>query len=299
VPQPAIAGRRWTKHGKDRLFLTLDGAPLGNVDLTNGTLRPDDTVPVHVLAAAAARHASTTGITLPPFQYRGLPWPDPTPTIKAHDLAANRPGSGVAREARSQRSGVTKAALEWAGRDQLDALGVARDDQIWDAGAKGERVVGKALTAYCSTRPHWHALHSVPVGHNGADIDHVLIGPPGVIVINTKYHPHRHIHVTHEGLYLDKQPVDYATKSRIEADRAQRLIAAATHRTIPVTALIVLAEGALSVESRPSGVTVLHRSALTPWLDKAPHLLDPSMISRVYAAARNRRTWQPPTRRRP
>jgi len=32
-------------------------------------------------------------------------------------------------------------------------------------------------------------LHAVPIGGRGSDIDHVLIGPGGVFVLNTKTHP--------------------------------------------------------------------------------------------------------------
>jgi len=46
--------------------------------------------------------------------------------------------------------------------------------------------------------PRWRVLHSVPLrdarGAVRGDIDHVLIGPPGVVTINTKHHPPRHRH---------------------------------------------------------------------------------------------------------
>ena len=46
------------------------------------------------------------------------------------------------------------------------------------------------LTAHSRLRlrtPRWRVLHSVPV-EGGRDIDHVMIGPPGVVTINSKHH---------------------------------------------------------------------------------------------------------------
>jgi hypothetical protein len=34
--------------------------------------------------------------------------------------------------------------------------------------------------------PRWRCRHSIPVGSNGADIDHLVIGPGGVFTLNTK-----------------------------------------------------------------------------------------------------------------
>lgn len=96
------------------------------------------------------------------------------------DLAGNAPGIGVSYEA--------------ARRLHTDGTGA---DHSWRLGADGEITVAAVLSALTEPSrldrlrrraPAWRVLHSVPVGTGRGDIDHVLIGPPGVVTINTKHH---------------------------------------------------------------------------------------------------------------
>ena len=96
------------------------------------------------------------------------------------DLARNLPGYGLIREAAERRR---------AGESDLS----------WRIGADGEDIVASTLRLLTHPRrpgwgrrrpvepSTWSILHGVKVGSRAvADIDHVLIGPPGLIVINTK-----------------------------------------------------------------------------------------------------------------
>lgn len=57
--------------------------------------------------------------------------------------------------------------------------------QSWRVGAAGERRVAEDLRSRTRADPLWQSLHSVPVGTQGSDIDHVVLGPGGVFTINT------------------------------------------------------------------------------------------------------------------
>lgn len=54
-----------------------------------------------------------------------------------------------------------------------------------DRGAQGEEHVGGLLDAMCEDR--WLVIHDVALGRG--NVDHILIGPPGVFTIETKSHP--------------------------------------------------------------------------------------------------------------
>ena len=98
------------------------------------------------------------------------------------DLARNAPGIGITHEATRRR--------------QTEGAGA---DRSWRVGADGEATVAEILHKLTTPSrldrlrhrpPAWRVLHSVPsgLGTGRGDIDHVLIGPPGVVTINTKHH---------------------------------------------------------------------------------------------------------------
>jgi len=54
-----------------------------------------------------------------------------------------------------------------------------------DRGATGEEQVGGLLDAMCEDR--WLVIHDASLGRG--NVDHILIGPPGIFTIETKSHP--------------------------------------------------------------------------------------------------------------
>ena len=86
-------------------------------------------------------------------------------------------GEGASEQARlaADRASVLERQLEQARRRQ----------RAWEAGAEGERWVAETLRAL---EGHgWRLLHDVRwPGRPRANLDHVLVGPGGVIVLDTK-----------------------------------------------------------------------------------------------------------------
>jgi hypothetical protein len=203
------------------------------------------------------------------------------------DLARNAPGASAsarARELRREHPLLTSAAA---------VLGIRTPAQSFAAGARGERLVGRQLNRW-ATRYGWHVLHAVPVGRRGADIDHVVIGPFGVVTVNTKTTATA-VWVGEYGLTVGGKPVDYLRKSRREASRAGRLLNRATGLEVPVQPAIVFV-GARRVSVRrggPPDVAVLPEPrALRRWLRKQPPALRPAEVEAIYQAARLAATWQ-------
>lgn len=80
------------------------------------------------------------------------------------------------REEAARGAAVDEAALERLRRDQRN----------WAVGAEGERLVAETLRVL--ERHGWTALHDVHwPGRPRANIDHVAIGPGGVVVIDAKH----------------------------------------------------------------------------------------------------------------
>jgi hypothetical protein len=125
----------------------------------------------------------------------------------------------------------------------------------WYTGAVGERRVATILERL---GPEWTVLHSVPVGVDGSDIDHVLIGPPGVYTLNTKHHPGKTAWVAGHGMMIDGQRVPYLRNSAFEARRAAKLLTKASGLTVEAAGVVVLVGvTSLSVPAKPDGGDVV------------------------------------------
>ena len=173
------------------------------------------------------------------------------------------------------------------------ALGIRTTAGSFAMGAKGEREVGRKLNRWAAQHG-WHVLHAVPVGRAGADIDHVVIAPFGVVTVNTKATKTR-VWVGEHGMTVGGKSVDYLRKSRAEAHRTERLLSRATGIAVPVQAVIVFT-GADQFSIRrggPPGIAVLPSpGALRRWLRKQPSVLANEQVSALYQAARNPVTWR-------
>jgi hypothetical protein len=137
-------------------------------------------------------------------------------------------------------------------------------------------------------------LHAIPVGNRGTDIDHVVIGPFGMVTINTKT-TRTSVWVGEFGILVGRTKVDYLRKSRAEARRAGLLISRAAGWPVPVQPAIVFV-GARRFTTRrggPADVAVLPSArALRRWLRKQPAVLGPGQVAAIYATARRPSTWQ-------
>lgn len=203
------------------------------------------------------------------------------------DLAHNTPGESArtrAKELRAQHPFLVTTAK---------ALRIRTTAGSFAMGARGEREVGRKLNRWAA-RNGWHVLHAVPVGRAGADIDHVVIAPFGVVTVNTKT-TKTSVWVGEYGMTVGGKSVDYLRKSRAEARRAGQLLGRATGITAPVQAVIVFT-GARRFSIRrggPPDIAVLAAPrALRRWLRKQPSVLGNEQVEVIYQAARNPATWQ-------
>ncbi len=127
----------------------------------------------------------------------------------------------------------------------------------WYTGAIGERRVGSVLS---ELGPEWTVLHSVPVGSGTSDIDHIVIGQPGVFTINTKHHPGKLVVIYGKGLRVDGHRAPHIRNAVHEAERAAVLLSKASGMTVPVTSILALvgARGIVTKRVPDGGNVELH-----------------------------------------
>ena len=94
-------------------------------------------------------------------------------------------------------------------------------NQSWQVGYEGEVAVGEILEAL--RHLGYIVLHSVPIGSRGADVDHLVISPTGLVfVINTKHHPGKVVEYARESLRASGLKQDHLTNSLDEAARVRQ-----------------------------------------------------------------------------
>lgn len=204
------------------------------------------------------------------------------------DLAERLPGAAARAEAvRLRRERPIRTAL-------FRMLRVHTDERAWRIGADGEEKVAVRLAKLAKRYPQWRFLHAVPVGERGSDIDHLVIGPPGVFTLNAKHHPGAKIWIGGDTFMVNGQRQPYVRNSRFEARRAAKLLSAATGAPVVAVGVIVPVGAAdIRVKKLPADVKVVNRMRLVRWLESLPPVLPPERIDALFNAARRSTTWQP------
>lgn len=198
------------------------------------------------------------------------------------DLALNRPGETLREKSDEIRQAHPVMVFI------LRLFGAHSDERAWRRGAEGEEEVAYQLR---KLGEGWRVLHSVPVGAGDTDIDHVVIGPPGVFTLNTKNHLGGRVTVYAKAIYVNGKYRPYITKSRAEGKRASRLLSAACGFGVDARPLIVIVANDLRIKNLPDDVDVVGRRVVSRWLANGPPKLSQDEVEAIYAVARRRSTW--------
>lgn len=95
-------------------------------------------------------------------------------------------GGGAERQARRAAERVERLRRDLTAAELRERLAAAeRSHHAWTSGAEGERLVAQTLGGL---EPHgWYLLHDVHwPGRRSANLDHVAVGPGGVVVVDAK-----------------------------------------------------------------------------------------------------------------
>jgi Nuclease-related domain len=137
----------------------------------------------------------------------------------------------------------------------------------WAAGATGEDIVAGALEQLESDHV---VIHNLPLPGRG-DADHVVVGPAGVVVIETKYLSGRIICQAHgDWLQLNRDEVRHIADPSVQVHRAAQVVAARLRSRglwdVPVRSMLVLAHPRAELDVSRSAVPVVRPIELVPVL---------------------------------
>jgi hypothetical protein len=156
--------------------------------------------------------------------------------------------------------------------------------------ALGELLVGDMLD---NLGPRWDVLHVVPVDDSGKDIDHFVVGPPGVFAITTENFPGQEIKVNGDFLAVGSQRFDDIAAARELGQSAATLLSAAAGRSVSVTPLLVVVTPTkLTLRQQPEGARVIASKQLLHYLDRLPRTLDGADVAFISDVADRDTTWR-------
>jgi hypothetical protein len=285
---------RWQKYGHDRVYVREEDGreSLGYFDYKVGRL------------ALNPMHEERTYEVMEVLRhFMGPATPEPvsepaqeTPLPEENDLPLYEPGNDDASTSTDQAIGARVADLRPRGFQGFQGIaarilgrGQRTEAGPWEGGAKSERIVDKQLGKL--KLDGWQVLSSV-MKNSGADVDHLVIGPPGVFTINVKHHYGARIWVGEQVVDVDGEQHRYLPNSRHEANSAARILNDSVGLPIRVTPVLAFV-GAASIDSHDGlGDVLIARGEEIDYVLRDLHsVYSVQERDRIYGVARRAEVW--------
>jgi hypothetical protein len=214
---------------------------------------------------------------------RSLPWR--ILALVAASVAAWLVAARAAPNLAAPAGVMVVAGLGWRLRFRTSPATVA-----WRRGAAGERRTARLLAPL--EQRGWAVLHDLAIPGSTANIDHLVIGPGGVLAIDTKQYRGR-LRVDRDGLvWHGRHLLVSALRTTLwKADQADEVLGIADLQVAAIVAVqgASVPWGAL----RADGVTIVPARRLPDLLQALPPVLGPERVS--WLADRARLRFRPAT----
>jgi hypothetical protein len=209
---------------------------------------------------------------------RGLPWR--AAAVLAAGLLAGLLSTHLVPYLTALATAVAVAGLAWQLRFRPSA-----ETRAWRRGAKGEQRTARLLAPL--ERRGWAILHDLAIPGSAANIDHLVIGPGGAVVIDTKRYRGR-LQLDSYGMLWHGRHLLVSTlrRTRWEADQADEVLGIADLQ-VPA---IVAVHGASVPWGRvhTDGATVVPARRVPELLQALPPILGPEQVAWLADRARLR-----------
>jgi hypothetical protein len=173
-----------------------------------------------------------------------------------------------------------ESARELAQRQRAKAERLTRSAALWERGAEGEEATAGALARLPSET--WTVFHDEKwPGRPYANVDHIVVGPPGVFVIDSKNWSGR-VEVKDGVLRQNGRSRDTSVAAAVEAGQAVAGLVPLLKPQLVHPTLCFVRDDELSGSAR--GVTVCSTSNLVPMLMSRPGVLASDQVAQLCLA---------------
>jgi Nuclease-related domain len=209
---------------------------------------------------------------------RGLPWR--AAAVLVAGAAAGLLAAQLALHLTPLAVVLAAAGLGWRLRFRPSA-----DSRAWRRGAAGERRTARLLDSL--ERRGWVVLHDLAIPGSKANIDHLVIGPGGVLVIDSKQYRGR-LQLDQYGMLWHGRHllVSALRKTRWEADQADEVLGIAE---VQIPAIVALHGTSVPWgRVQADGVTVVPARRVPDLLQALPPILEAERVAWLADRARLR-----------
>ncbi|GEM_PF-1490595 len=179
-------------------------------------------------------------------------------------------------------------------RAMLDRLVDGFDGRARRALLNPDEALAAELIRLTQLDPRWGFLQSVHSSGQRAELEHWVIGPGGVYLLNAKHHPGSRLYVAGDNFLVDGKDAPYVPQIRDEAGRGSESLTRSTTFDLEVMGVIVpINDRKLTVDEQPYAVEVLEHASVAEWLLNRPEDLGAWQIRDAFEAARQSHSWRP------
>jgi len=210
------------------------------------------------------------------------------------ELALGRSRRLVVRGVAAAAAGVVVGLLDWRlGASGALALAGADTARVytrnpaapWRKGARGERATARLLA---SLGAGYAVLHDRTIPRSRANIDHLVIGPTGVWVIDSKrWHPRTRLHGVRGRLWVGSRSADHALRGLLYEHAAVReLVRRATGGLVDVGGLVAVHGPRVPSWRNPvmyEGLTLLRARQVPRYVHAREPRLTPEQVAELAA----------------
>lgn len=140
----------------------------------------------------------------------------------------------------------------------------------------------------------WGFLQTARPVDDGTELDHWVIGPGGIYLLNAKNLPGSRLHIAGDRFLVDGRDQPYVSQIRGEAKRNADLFSSSMRWEIGVTGVIVpVNDRRLVIEHFPDDVAVIDQLDIANWLVNRPEQFGKRQILAAFDAARETTVWTP------
>jgi hypothetical protein len=209
---------------------------------------------------------------------RGLPWR--VGAVLAVGVAAGLLGAQLAPDLAGLLAVAAAAGLGWRLRFRPSA-----DTRAWRRGAAGERRTARLLGPL--ERRGWAVLHDLAIPGTQANIDHLVIGPGGVLVVDSKQYRGR-LRLDRDGMVWHGRHLLVSALRKVlwQADQTDEVLGVAD---ITVAAIVAVHGGSVPWGVlQVDGVMIVPARRVLGLLQGLPSMLGPERVAWLADRARLR-----------